>query len=148
MQQPRIAPPSSPVFSKSVTLCPRTLRMRAASMPAGPPPTIATESAFFAGARDSNASLPQAGLIAQPISFFAIMLSCQQPVRQLMQRRISPGLPICALTGQYGSARIWRLRPTRSVLPSAIIFSQKSGLRSVWLLMTGIATACLTATEA
>ena len=84
----------------------------------------------------------------QAISFLAISDSCQQPPRQEMQRRIDFTLPYCAFTGQYGSARIWRARPTRSVLPSARICSQYSGSRSEWLVMTGILTAFLTASAA
>ena len=79
---------------------PRTAAMRAASMPAGPPPTMPTFSGAAAGAMSSNSICPQAGLMAQPISFLAIMLSCQQPVRQEMQRRICSGLPMYAFSAQ------------------------------------------------
>ena len=45
-----------------------------------------------------------------------------------MHFRIDLTLPYLALTGQYGSASSWRERPTRSVLPSARICSQYSGI--------------------
>ena len=82
------------------------------------------------------------------ISCLAISDSCQQPPRQEMHLRMDLTLPYCALTGQYGSARSCRARPTRSVLPSARICSQYSGSRSEWLVMTGIFTTFLIASAA
>ena len=86
--------------------------------------------------------------MAQAISFLAIIDSCQQPVRQEMQRRMALTFPFFALRGQYGSARSWRERPTMSVFPSARIFSQYSGFLREWLMMTGIFTAFLIASDA
>ena len=49
MHTKSIAPPSSACFSNSVTRWPRSVAIRAASMPAGPPPTTATFTGFVVG---------------------------------------------------------------------------------------------------
>jgi hypothetical protein len=82
------------------------------------------------------------------ISCLAISDSCQQPPRHEMQRRMDLTFPYFAFTGQYGSARSCRARPTRSVLPSARICSQYSGSRREWDVMTGILTTFLVASAA
>ena len=83
---------------------PRSVAMRAASIPAGPPPTTATRTAFVVRFISAYAGFPQAALIEQAISCFAISDSCQHPPRQEMHFRIDLTFPYCALTGQYGSA--------------------------------------------
>ena len=95
-----IAPPSSACFSNSVTWWPRSVVIRAASMPAGPPPTTATRTGLVVRTISAYAGLPQAALMEQAISFFAISDSCQQPPRQEMHFRIDLTFPYCALTGQ------------------------------------------------
>ena len=58
-------PPSSPVFSKSVTLCPLRVSMRAASMPPTPPPTMAMFFFVPASVRSHSVSSIAVGLTAQ-----------------------------------------------------------------------------------
>ncbi len=82
------------------------------------------------------------------ISCLAISDSCQQPPRHEMHLRMDLTFPYFALTGQYGSARSWRARPTKSVLPSARICSQYSGSRRECEVMTGIFTTRLVASAA
>ena len=100
VQQYRIAPPTSLDFSNTVAVWPRRVAMRAASSPAGPPPTMASLYCLAAGSRWMKRSSPTAGLMAQRMWRLIIRDSCQQPTRQEMHLRISSFFPALALLAQ------------------------------------------------
>jgi hypothetical protein len=120
-------PPSLPAFSQSVTACPRSHSVRAAVMPAGPPPM--TSTFFFLRARGISrylTSRPAWGLTAQ--RSWAPILGPRRQSRQRRHGLISSALPSLALVTRSWSAMSARAMATISALPEARISSASSML--------------------
>ena len=135
-------PPRERSFSKRVTWWPRTAATRAASIPAGPPPTIATRRFRAVGVMGNSRSMPARAFTVQRIVLRAMILMQRL---QEMHRCISRCLPSAAFTGHSGSAIRVRPRATKSTLPACTSLSAKSGSRILPTPITGILTAFLMA---
>jgi len=71
----RSCPPKISCFSTRLTLWPRSVRVQAAFMPAGPPPITRTFLGSAGGRYESSPSLPAHGLTRQVAGFDLKMLS-------------------------------------------------------------------------
>ena len=120
------APPSSR-FSYSVTAWPLSAATRAASMPAGPPPTTATLIGCRAGVIVELVLAAQRHVDRAPTVFATWSPRARHPSLQRMQGRISSGRASFALSGHCGSAQSGLPRPMKSPLPSSRMLSASAG---------------------
>ena len=135
-------PPSLSCASNKIVSNPRLASVRAASMPAGPPPMTATlRPVPFLTSFSSpySNSRPRTGLTVHPRGSPSLrILKHSMHPRHL---RIRMSLPAFAFLPQLGSAKWPRAMPTKSTAPFSSIFSAKAGCLTLQTAMTGIFTA-------
>ncbi len=120
--------------------------MRAASMPAGPPPTTSTFLRTSAGAGVSNGTLvsaPAATLTTHWI--LPVVISwATQPIDVPMHGRISLSRPSRAFTTNSGSAIIARTIDTMSAMPDPMMWSAWSRVMIRPVTIVGTSTTFVT----
>ena len=105
---------------------PRSAATRAASIPAGPPPTTKTRFASSAGSMWSSPNFPSwpaPTLTVQPKRMSGPERPPMQPWLQPMQGRVSASRPSSALRTMSGSASVARTIETMSARPLAMMSS-------------------------
>ena len=140
-------PPRDFCISKSTTSCPRNAAVRAASKPAGPPPTITTflRTADFSGT--SNwvlCSCPAAIFTTQAI-LPVLMSRPTQPWLEPIHGRISASRPSRAFATRYGSAMSARTIDTMSAMPLPTTWSAWSRVIMRPVTMVGTESSRVTA---
>src|SRR5579859_5516578 len=132
-------PPISLLASNRVTLCPRSARVEAAAMPAGPAPTTAIDFAAAALVTIHSVSLQANGLTRHEDILPAKIWS-RQAWLQAMQVLISHGRSSAALLTSSGSARKGRAIDTMSAPPWARIASAWAGSLMRLVATSGMVT--------
>ena len=136
-------PPSSPLFSHSVTLWPRRAAVTAASMPPTPPPATSTLLGFRTGTISiPSSSCPIMGLTAQ--RRVDVFTRSDIQVKHRKHFTMSSGWFAITLDGKYGSASNSLPISIISALPEAMISSIMAGSFMAPKVATGTCTCFLT----
>ena len=137
-------PPHAEDASHKVTACPRCAAVRAATIPAMPPPTTRTFFRSLCGTgviASPSISRPMRGLIAHR----RVWVTGRSAMQTKQRRQRSTSLPRLAITllGSSGSARSARPITTRSASPLEIISSIIWGSDNPPNVATGLFTCFL-----